>query len=127
MKTVTMVSPRTFVLNTVHPVSFQITAGVQIKLPLSHMPDALAAGMSIVDNTPVVEEVNTPHVPTAEEREATIFTAFGNLVETNISENFTGSGVPSAAVILQQTSIKISQKDINAMWDKYTSLVKEAG
>lgn len=121
MKTVLMTSPRNFVLATTHPWVLGIRKDEVTKIPAPMVPDALAAGMTLVAAEQTEEilapKYESPEPANAAERERLLLSAIEAIEEKNDPKEFTAAGVPSAKAISVRVRFTVAQREISAMYD----------
>lgn len=121
MKTVLMTSSRNFVLATTHPWVLGIRKGEVTKIPAPMVPDALAAGMTLVEPEQTEEILapkhDNPEPANPSDRERLLLTAIEAIEEKNDAKEFTAAGVPSAKAVSMRVRFTVAQREITAMYD----------
>jgi len=85
---------------------------------------ALAAGMVFCDDAAeqvkkVFAEPESPDELTREQRDLLVKKAFEDISATNVSTDFTGTGIPTSGAVFRACGQKVPQKDIAALWTEF--------
>lgn len=119
-----MISLRTFRLTDCCPASVSVRANEPVHVPPMLQKAALAAGMVFCDDADeqvkkVFDEPASPEELTRDQRDSLVRKAFEDLSATNISTDFTGTGIPTSGAVFRACGQKVPQKDITALWTEF--------
>lgn len=120
-----MVCPRDYTLRTLHGHVIHFEAGVPTPVPESAYQEALAKNILPVkapDGETAAFEMASAEI-TGSLRDALIFDAIRVIVTRNHTEDFTGGGVPKAAVIAAETGIAVGAPEMSRYWTRYKEIV----
>lgn len=120
----TMLSLRTFRLTDKCPASVSVVANTPVHVPPMLQKAALAAGMVFCDDAAeqvkkVFAAPDEPDQLTRDQRDLLVKKAFEDLSATNISTDFTATGVPTSGAVFRACGQKVPQKDIAALWAEF--------
>jgi hypothetical protein len=120
----TMLSLRTFRLTDKCPASVSVVANTPVHVPPMLHKAALAAGMVFCNDADeqvkkVFAEPESPDELTREQRDLLVKKAFEDISATNVSTDFTGTGIPTSGAVFRACGQKVPQKDIAALWTEF--------
>ncbi len=130
-KTLLMVSPRDFMLNTTLGHSLSFKKGEPTPVPHSIVDEALKLNILPFEGG-TGKEFDDPNASasantsiTGQLRRALLFHAIAEIVKRGDSEDFSGGGRPSAKAVSDRAGVRISATELNKYWDEYRDLVAQ--
>lgn len=124
---INMVCQRDYILRTRTGHTIQFFAGVPTPVPESIYAEALAKNIVPVkpksEDEAVFTLINSNITGTL--RDALVYQTLQQVAERNQPEDFTGGGVPKAAVISGEVGISLSASEVNRYWTNYRQMLSE--
>lgn len=128
-KTLLMVSPRDFLLNTTLGHSIEFKKNVPTPVPHSIVDEALKVNILPCEGG-TGKEFEDPNAAASANtsisgqlRRAILFHAIAEIVKRNDPDDFSGGGRPNAKAVSDRAGVRITATELNKYWDEYRDLV----
>lgn len=130
-KTLLMVSPRDFMLNSTLGHSLSFKKDQPTAVPHAIVDEALKVNILPFEGG-TGKEFDDPNASASANtsisgalRRAVLFHAISEIVKRNDPDDFSGGGRPNAKAVSDRAGVRISATELNKYWDEYRDLVSQ--